>query len=101
MTIVSKEIVRQAIKVLKEKDQCSEEYECAAYALRHAMGASHLESLAQIVNHGPVHDGDVISKSHRSDLIEWGLAQRACVKGEQGYTAANYIGWDVLRAGER
>jgi hypothetical protein len=40
----------------------------------------------------------VISKTQRDTLMSWGLASRVCVKGEQGYTAANYIGWDVLKA---
>jgi hypothetical protein len=101
MTVLNKEIVRQALAVIREREQGSEEYECAAYALHHAMGGSHRESLSQLVNHGPVHDGDVIAKSLRDDLIHWGLAQRVCVKGEQGYTGANYVGWDVLRAGQR
>lgn len=98
---MNKEIVQRALQLLKENEQCSDAYECAAFALHHAMGSAHLESLAQLVTHGPTHDGDVISKSTRNDLIEWGLAQRVCVKGEQGFTGSNYVGWDVLKAGRR
>lgn len=100
MAIISKEIVRQAIEVLQKREQGSEEYECAAYALKIAMGATHVEALEQLVQKGPVYDGDVISKSARDDLIHWGLAQRAYVQGEAGFTAANYVGGDVLHAGQ-
>jgi len=101
MTIHNKEIVRLAIQHLGAKEQGSASYEIAAYALQQAMGGTHREVLGQLVMHGPIYDGDVISKSARDDLIHWGLAQRACVNGQQGFTAANYCGWDVLRAGSR
>lgn len=100
MSMTQREVVAAAVKVLSSQkyDQCSDEYALATYSLRTAMSAVHHESLAQLVQQGPVHDGDVISKQARDDLMQWGLAQRACVRGEQGYTAANYRGWDVLKA---
>lgn len=55
------------------------------------------ESLRQLVS-GPVDDGDVISKSQRDELIDYGLGTRCCVKGEQGYTAATYFALTVLKA---
>jgi len=55
------------------------------------------EQLEQIVN-GPVWDGDVISKSLRGELFEYGLVQRVCVKGGQGYTGATYFAHTVLEA---
>lgn len=58
-------------------------------------------ALDQLVNHGPVSDGDVISKACRDDLLGFSLASRACIGGEQGWTVANYRGWDVLAAGTR
>jgi len=54
------------------------------------------ESLTQLVN-GPVFDGDVISKSLRSDLFSLGLAIRVCHKGNQGYTGSTYFAYSVLK----
>lgn len=95
------ELMRSAGETLKNADQCSRAYEIAAFALYHAMTGSHREALDQLVKDGPVYDGNVVSKAHRDDLMTLGLATRVCYKGEQGYTAANYIGWDVLRAGTK
>ena len=52
--------------------------------------------LAQLVG-GPVWDGDVMSKAHRGELFEIGIAIRVCCKGEQGFTGARYIGYSILR----
>jgi len=55
------------------------------------------DMLKQLYENGPVWDGDVISKSARDDLLEMGLASRAIVEGEYGFTVANYDGghwWD-------
>lgn len=54
------------------------------------------EPLRQLVN-GPVWDGDVISKQCRDALLSFGLASRVCCKGEQGFTAATYFGYSVLK----
>lgn len=83
---------------------------CAAYAaeknhnkadalivdIRLALSSGHREQLAQLINKGPVWDGDVISKAHRGDLIRWRLASRVMVKGKWGYTAATYLGGHIL-----
>lgn len=63
------------------------------------LSATQREMLRQLVEHGPVWDGDVASKAARDDLLEAHLASRACVKGEQGYTVATYRGWDVYKRG--
>lgn len=52
------------------------------------------DQLNQLVN-GPIWDGDVMSKSYRSDLFHLGLAIRVCHKGEQGYTGATYFAYSV------
>jgi hypothetical protein len=55
------------------------------------------DMLKQLYETGPVWDGDVLSKSARDDLLELNLASRAIVKGEYGFTVANYNGgywWD-------
>lgn len=65
--------------------------------LRSLMTPAQLEELAHLVKNGPVHDGDVISKDARGDLLTLRLASRALVKGQEGYTVANYVGAGVLR----
>ncbi|KVN83456.1 hypothetical protein [Burkholderia ubonensis] len=51
-----------------------------------------LDTLIGLVERGPLWDGDVPSKAGRNKLIEWGLATRVVVNGEEGYTAATYAG---------
>lgn len=95
------EVIRAAARTMqKAKDSLSDEYVAAEYALRHALCPNPLAQLHQLVEQGPVWDGNVISKSDRDELLTLGLASRVCVKGEQGYTAANYRGWGVLKAAE-
>lgn len=62
--------------------------------------SSCLEVLDQLVNHGPLFDGDVVSKAGRDLLLEFGLAVKCVCKGEQGYQAATYLGWSVYKAKE-
>lgn len=79
-------------------DQAESRYnDCCREALG-MMNSLQREALRQLVEQGPVWDGDVLSKSARDDLLQCGLASRACVKGEQGFTVANYRGWDVLKS---
>jgi hypothetical protein len=54
------------------------------------------EQLRQLIN-GPIWDGNVISKSQRDELIRLRLATRVCCKGEQGYTAARYFAFSVMK----
>ena len=90
--------VQSMMEVFNKHDDGSPEWQCAAIALGTAFPTSRREALRQLVMEGPVYDGDVISKSERDTLMSWGLASRACVKGEQGYTVANYVGSRVLKA---
>lgn len=92
------ERINQALSVLLGHEQGSEEYQVASYAISAAMGGAHREVLAQLVQDGPVCDGDVITKGARDDLITWGLAVRICVKGKEGYTGANCRGLAVFQA---
>jgi hypothetical protein len=64
--------------------------------VRLSLPSAHLRQLAQLINSGPVRDGDVIAKADRDDLIKWRLAARVMVMGEWGYTAATYLGGHVL-----
>lgn len=98
---MSSDVLRAAVKGLHASEQGSGTYATASFAIYHALSGAHREALSQLVKQGPVYDGDVISKSLRDDLMQLGLANRVCYKGEQGYTAANYAGWDVLRSVER
>lgn len=59
------------------------------------------ECLIQLVEKGPVWDGDICSKQARGDLFEIGLADRAIVKGQEGYSAANYRGYGLYMAMKR
>jgi hypothetical protein len=83
---------------LNYMDQCDGDYERACGMARRMMSSAQREVLQQLVMTGPVWDGDVASKAARDDLLQAGLASRACVKGEQGYTVANYRGYDVWKA---
>lgn len=57
--------------------------------------ASHVDQLQQLVK-GPVWDGNITSKSNRSDLFDMNLAIRVCCKGEQGYTGATYTAHTLI-----
>lgn len=54
------------------------------------------EALFQIHKHGPVWDGDVISKGYRDCLLEVGACAKVLVKGETGYNACTYLGLELL-----
>lgn len=86
--------LKAAAAGLLAMDQCSEQYDQAFPPFAKAIPGFYREPLHQLV-HGPVEDGDVISKMYRDNLIDLKLAVRVCVKGEQGYTAATYLGWAV------
>lgn len=96
----NQEAAQRALTVIGSEEQGSDAYEAACKALHEAMGNTLREQLAQLVQQGPVWDGNVVSKSGRDAVMRMGLASRVCVKGEQGYTAANYVGWDVHKAGQ-
>lgn len=77
-----------------------DQYEILAKRAFDAMTPAQREALEQLYKHGPVWDGDVISKAARTDLLDAGIASRAIVKGEEGYTVLNYVGGAVYRAGK-
>ena len=56
----------------------------------------HLDTLKQMVEDGPVHDGHIISKTSRQFWFETGLAARIFVSGCDGHSAAlTFAGWFV------
>ena len=56
---------------------------------------SQIDTLIALIEHGPLHDGDVPSKVGRDELIAAGLAARVVHRGEDGWTAATYKGRDA------
>lgn len=74
-------------------------YDVAARLAWNSMENIHREVLRQLLFTGPVWDGNIISKSARNDLMEWGLATRVCYMGEQGYAAATYRAFIIFREG--
>jgi len=86
-------------EIIKEGETAVDGYfEYAAIVARRLPKRLH-ESLRQLIA-GPVWDGDVISKSYRSELIDFGLAMRVCSKGEQGFTGATYLAYSVMKIAE-
>ena len=80
-------------------DQADEYYIQACRTAYSYMTPAQREELKLLIEKGPVWDGDVLSKATRDDLLRLGLASRAVIKKNQGYTVANYHGWDVWMAG--
>lgn len=56
-----------------------------------------VDTLVALVENGPVWDGDIPSKSGRDSLINLGAAVRVLVKGEDGFTAATYLGRELYK----
>lgn len=54
------------------------------------------EQLWQLHKRGPLWDGDVVSKSDRSELLDIGACAKVCVKGQDGYNACTYFGRALL-----
>jgi hypothetical protein len=85
---------------LLNMDQCDADYDPICRRAFSIMSLAQRDGLRQLITQGPVWDGDVSSKAARDDLLQMGLASRACVKGEQGYTVANYRGYDVWQVSQ-
>lgn len=57
------------------------------------------DTLIALVEKGPLHDGDIPSKSGRDGLVALGCAHRGLCDGEEGYNYATYLGVQLyLRA---
>lgn len=92
-------MLKAAVDAIHRAEQGSTLYDMAAFTLWGFLSNLQRTALKILIEEGPIHDGNIPSKSARDDLIAYGLVSRACVKGEQGYAVANYIGWDVYRIG--
>jgi hypothetical protein len=55
------------------------------------------EALYQLHSHGPVWDGDLISKNDRDVLLGIGACAKVVVKGAEGFNACTYFGHRLLR----
>lgn len=105
MTITAK--AKEIAERIWERHTSDDAWQALVLELRGELSKVQLESLAQLVKHGPVWDGDVVSKHTRDELLQLRIASRAIVKGKEGYTVANYIGgrvhnpwWAQVRPGE-
>lgn len=99
-TITSLLAANAQIEIMKRHSQIDDEYEAAAREAARTMPSAEWATLDALCKAGPLHDGDVPSKTGRDVLLTWGLASKAVVKGEQGYQCATYRGWDVWKAGK-
>lgn len=91
-------ILTQKLTALHQMDQCDDRYDEYCLDVKHLLKPSEIEQLKQIVEEGPVWDGNVISKHYRNNLQVMGLVMPVVVRNEQGYTGATYLGWNVLKA---
>jgi hypothetical protein len=99
MQVSNKGDRRQAMRGLAIMDT-GEGYFSGAPIVWDALSSAQREQLNQLLHQGPVWDGNVLSKSARDDLIDYGLAVRCCFMGEDGYTAASYPAVTVFKAGK-
>ena len=84
------------IELVKRGSQADEGYFEFAHIVACLLDKHLHEQLQQLIN-GPVWDGDVISKTHRNELFDLGLAIRVCCQGQQGYTGATYFAYGVMK----
>jgi len=94
--------LKDAIELVRSPDTPPDRHDQMVKMIVGSMTPSHWEVFEQLHFTGPVWDGSIISKSHRNDLIEVGLATRVCYKGAQGYTATTYPAYTVwLESGRK
>lgn len=65
---------------------------CQIIARAESLTGDERDTLLCAFNKGPLWDGDVPSKSARSQLVEEGYMARVVVKGEDGFNACTYKG---------
>ena len=96
------EIMKELLARLNEADEegiLCDDHESVCAQIYDLIGSTPRDVLKQILFHGPVWDGDIVSKSGRGVLFDCGLAVRCCFKGEQGFTAASYRAYPVWKHG--
>lgn len=75
--------------------ESEKEYLAKVEELANNLAGGEIDDLIALVEHGPLHDGDVPSKAGRDSLLDKKLAVRVVVNGQDGYQAASYLGADV------
>ena len=86
-----------ASRALKNTEAASEEeYDCVV-AVTSLLSKGAKEELKNIVENGPVWDGDLIGKNSRDVLFECNLARSAVSKGSEGYQTATRLGFLVYK----
>lgn len=73
----------------------------AAFTVQALLPSDEREVLDQLIDKGPVWDGDVVSKAGRDGLLEKELAVKCVAKGTDGYQVATYRGLQIAKAGGR
>jgi hypothetical protein len=97
---MGREAIHDNLAILQRLDLFDEpEYNRAGKDVWEALFPIDKEQLIQLLFRGPVWDGHVVSKPARDVLIDYGLAVRCCMMGEQGYTAATYLAYTTFRLG--
>jgi len=98
--------LKEALDVLHESVELSSAEEikaaCELIIEVEAMSSAEQECIGASFICGPLHDGDVPSKSARDNLINSGFMAKVVVKAEEGYNACTYKGakaYRLLRAG--
>lgn len=86
------------VRDLKHLEAGSPDFEHAVLDVARLLSKSEMECLGQLVQQGPVEDGDLVSKSPRDKLLNLGLATKVVVAGQDGFNAANYLGFKVFKA---
>jgi hypothetical protein len=85
--------------LLSNYDPYEPEYTAAARALRDLIHERKMwDQFTQLVDSGPVWDGNLISKKQKKQLLHAGLAQKTIVEGKEGYTTSTSVAIDVRNA---
>lgn len=90
--MMRKDILAEAFNALRHDDF----FDLGAFAVYTLLTSGQREVLRQVME-APTWDGNIASKSARDELIGMGLAVRCCFRGEQGYTAATYMAYSVMK----
>ena len=87
-----------AVRALQLAEPATVEAEGAAKEVLEALPKAAVAELKNLVEHGPVYDGDLLSKSGRDALRSANLCSYAVHNGEEGYQTATRIGFQVYKA---
>ena len=88
------------LRALTASEVGTEQFDQAAAEVYRLLPSAAKEALNQIVESGPVYDGDAHapSKQPRDLLTSMGLICRVVMNGTDGWNAANYLGFKVYNS---